>query len=353
MADKRQSRDSGIELLRILAAMGVVLLHYNDGKALEYAEPNSINMYLLYFLESLCICSVDLFLLISGYFLAASEKRNYVKPVELIVQTSVFKLVFYAGNILQGSMILSVAGVLLQSVPANYFVILYCCLYMISPYLNKVFRGFDKKQWKQFMITVLLLFSVYPTVFDLFREMTGMAWTGLSTISRIGNIGGFNIVNFCLLYFTGAYLRYNGVPAFIHKYYLWLSIPVVNVLIFAWSLFNSTMELTELCSAWCYHNPFVILMAVLLFLAFKDMKFKSRLINELAGASFTCFLFQWFLLRVVDIQKYVEGSAIQMILHIIFTMVMAYITSYIAYKIWGGLTSWIFRKMEQHAIREI
>lgn len=294
-------------------------------------------------------CSVDLFLLISGYFLAVSDKRNYVKPVELIVQTSVFNILFYGWDILEGTMTLSISGVLLTIVPAYYFVILYSCLYVISPYLNKVFREFNAKQWKRFMITILLLYAVYPTLVDLFKEMTGRAWTGLSPISRIGNIGGFNIVNFCLLYFIGAYLRYNKVPEFIRKHLFWLYIPVVTVLIFMWALFDSTMELTELCSAWCYHNPLVIFMAVLLFLAFKNLKFKSRLINELAGAAFTCFLFQWFLLRVVDIQKYVEGNTIQMIMHIVFTMIMAYAISYIAYKIWGGLTNWIFRKFERHA----
>lgn len=350
MADKRKNRDSGIELLRILAAMGVVLLHYNDGRAFEYAEPNSLNMYLLYFLESLCICSVDLFLLISGYFLASSDKRNYIKPVELIIQTSVFNIVFYGWDILQGATTLSISGVLLTIVPANYFVILYSCLYMISPYLNKVFRGFDEKQWKRFMITSLLLFAVYPTLIDLFKEMTGRAWEGLSSISRIGNIGGFNIVNFCLLYFIGAYLRYNRIPEFIRKHLLWL-IFIVTALIYMWALFNSTMELKELCSAWCYHNPLVILMAVLLFLAFKDLKFRSRLINEIAGAAFTCFLFQWYMLRIVNIQKYVEGDTIHMIFHIVYTVVMAYTTSYIAYKIWGCLTNWIFRKFERHTVK--
>lgn len=351
MTCKRQSRDSGIELLRMLAAMGVVLLHYNDGRAFEYVEPNSGNMYLLYFLESLCICSVDLFLLISGYFLSVSNKRNYIKPVELIVQTSVFNLLSYGWYILRGATV-TISGLFLTIVPANYFVILYSCLYIISPYLNKIFRGFDAKQWKHFMIVFLLLFAVYPIWVDFFKEITGRAWEGLSPISRTGNSGGFNIVNFCLLYAVGAYLRYNRIPRFIHKHLLWLYISVITALIFMWSLFNSTMELTELCSAWCYHNPLVILLAALLFCAFKDLKFKSYWINELAGASFTCFLFQWYLLRVVNIQKYVTGDAIHMILHIVYTMVMAYMTSYIAYKIWGGMTNWIFQKIEQYAIKE-
>lgn len=79
-------RESGIELLRILAACGVILLHYNDGKAFKWVESNTINQYLLFGIESLCICAVDLFMVISGYFLGTTQKRKAIKPVELILQ---------------------------------------------------------------------------------------------------------------------------------------------------------------------------------------------------------------------------------------------------------------------------
>lgn len=38
MSVKKGTRESGIELLRILAIMGVVVLHYNDGRAFNYVE---------------------------------------------------------------------------------------------------------------------------------------------------------------------------------------------------------------------------------------------------------------------------------------------------------------------------
>lgn len=72
---KMKKRLSNIELLRILAMSGVVILHYNnvamDG-ALAYVEHNSINYYVLLFLESLTICAVDLFILIS-FFLRTKD----------------------------------------------------------------------------------------------------------------------------------------------------------------------------------------------------------------------------------------------------------------------------------------
>lgn len=72
-------RNSNIELLRILTAMGIMILHYNNttmGRGLTLAENYSINQMLLILLESLFICGVNLFVLISGYFLSTSNRRD-------------------------------------------------------------------------------------------------------------------------------------------------------------------------------------------------------------------------------------------------------------------------------------
>ena len=75
----RKERQSNIELLRILAIMGVIVLHYNNpliGRGITYAKEGSVNFYILYFLESLFACGVDLFMLISGYFMCESKKKS-------------------------------------------------------------------------------------------------------------------------------------------------------------------------------------------------------------------------------------------------------------------------------------
>ena len=72
-------RKSNIELLRIFTMIGVIILHYNNptiGGGITYATKGSANFYILYFLESLFACAVDLFILISGYFMCTNNKRN-------------------------------------------------------------------------------------------------------------------------------------------------------------------------------------------------------------------------------------------------------------------------------------
>lgn len=77
-----KKRESNIELLRILAMIGVIVLHYNNseiGGALKYVQPDSLNEIILLALESMFICAVDVFVLITGYFLSNSRKRNLDK----------------------------------------------------------------------------------------------------------------------------------------------------------------------------------------------------------------------------------------------------------------------------------
>lgn len=75
-----KERDSGIELLRIFASMLVIMLHFNLSGAINCSL--GTNRLLLYGLESLGICAVDLFLIITGYFSAHSTLLNmYVKKL--------------------------------------------------------------------------------------------------------------------------------------------------------------------------------------------------------------------------------------------------------------------------------
>ena len=52
-------RNSSIELLRIIAIMGVVILHYNNsgmGGAFYYVTEGSLNQYYLFFQNLFYIC---------------------------------------------------------------------------------------------------------------------------------------------------------------------------------------------------------------------------------------------------------------------------------------------------------
>ena len=161
-----KNRETNIELLRILALLGVIVLHYNGyvGHALELVAPRSMNYYVLSFLECVCACAVDLFVLISGYFLSQKDYTGWKKPVKLILEVILIKEVFYFVQVYKGEMDLNLHHLFGNALPNNYFAIYYCVLYMLAPYLNRVIRNANEKEQRRFLGLILLFFSICPTI---------------------------------------------------------------------------------------------------------------------------------------------------------------------------------------------
>lgn len=93
-----KKRESNIELLRILATCAVILLHYNNptiGGAVKNAT--GLNYYIL-LLECLSVNAVNIFVIISGYFMCDNNKRFFSRPLELIIQVILVKFGFLFGS---------------------------------------------------------------------------------------------------------------------------------------------------------------------------------------------------------------------------------------------------------------
>ncbi len=348
MTNIKSNRRSGIELLRIFAAVGVIILHYNSGKAFDYVESGSLNKLILFLAESICICAVDIFVLISGYFLAKTNKRSIGKILELVLQVIVFRFLYYFAAVVLGREDFAIKSVLIKLIPNSYYVILYMALYFTSPYINILFEKLSSTGRKKFIVTILVLFSIWPTFHDLSGELLSKEWFGLSTISAWGNSQGFNIINFSLIYSLGAYLRFEGIPKWLGKTnnVALCSLGCVFVILL-WSIANEFMYMNGLRSAWVYHNPLVILLTVCLFACFEKIKFESNIINELAKASFVCFLIHGYFLPFIKIKFFVNQPFYVMVLHMVICAILIYIMSYIAYKAYTLVLGRLFKRVDK------
>ena len=82
-------RRSGFELLRILAALGVLALHYNDGGIFDGLS-KQVNLLVLNLNECFWAWPVDVFLMLCGYFSYQKKRVDLKKPTMLYVQLVVF-----------------------------------------------------------------------------------------------------------------------------------------------------------------------------------------------------------------------------------------------------------------------
>jgi peptidoglycan/LPS O-acetylase OafA/YrhL len=180
---------------------------------------------------------------------------------------------------------------------------------------------------------------------------TGSQVSGVSTVSRWHEDTGQNIVTFALLYIVGALMNKMQIEQFVSKQRalaIWLitSLVLLGVYLLDERFTNDVYGSVSLF----YHNPLVVLQAASLFLFFKHIKFKSKLINSLAAAAFTCYLAHGHILKYLKIDSFLQGTPLMLILYYIVIAASIYLVSYILYLVYNFATQRLFNKLDRVTI---
>lgn len=335
MSEKK--RAGNIELLRMLMGMAVVILHYNfnpaGGGAIENA--GGVNYYVLMFLESVSIVAVNVFMIISGYFSSGRTTVNLAKPIRLLAQLMIFNGMIYAiKTLLLAQAGFSLVGLVMAMAPANYYVILYLVVLVLSPYLNVMTEKLTDENFRAFILLLGGVFLIYPTIVDVMEEVLGRQIMGLSSISLSGSGAGYTIVNFVLCYLIGAYLKRFDLKKVSQKK-VFAGYMASLLVVYAWSfVLPSTSRM--------YSNPVVMLEAVLLFVLFAKVSLSDKVIGKLAPASFSCYLIHESILAEMDFRFVVQAGIGYLLCHILLTVILIYLFSYLIQLIWDLLSRRFF-----------
>lgn len=323
-----KTRNSSIELLRILAILGVVVLHYNGFVAFGLVAEGSIQQYILLGFESLFLCAVNTFVLISGYFLSVSTERRWVKVLQLFAQVILLGAVRYGFSLLLSGAGFSISSLIGSMIPNNWFVTLYVTLYILSPYINLLLDKLNETQMTTLLVTVFVLFSLWPTGMDMVRDITGLSFIGLYPLSNGGNVDGYTIVQFCLMYLIGAYLRRFENRIRIKS--VWLSLIFVGCIgmITLWQVILPA-------GARAYSNPLIILMAFCAFVLFSRISIQSKWINRLAQGAFSCYILHDVFLPYLGIEYVIGNHPLLLIGHIVASAIGIYLLCFVVDFVYG------------------
>ena len=321
----KPARSSNIELLRILAILGVIVLHYNNssmGGGFAAVAEGSLSQNILILLECFAICAVNVFVMISGFFMCKTDNRTLWKPIGLVVEVVVMNVSLHLVNCAINKSF-SFRNLFYAAIPENYFVILFCILYIVSPYINLLLNSMSDKKLKVFLALMILIFSVYQTLVSIAGTVLDRTFFGLSPVSSQGGQGGYTIVNFIMMYIIGACIRrFNVSPSFKK---LLLALVLLVAALFAWAKLNALRSLSIGEIVWVYNNPLVIALAAVVFLIFKGIRMGNiKAINLVAKASFTVFLTHTFFFRFINIPQYVKASPLVMTAHIFVSAILIY-----------------------------
>ena len=356
---ERTARQSNIELLRIVAAIGVVLLHFNNpslGGGFSAVTNGSAEQFLIVFFESACICAVNLFVLISGYFMRKSMKRDILKPIELFTMYIVFELASYLIKELPKGNPFTISRFLRYFTASYWFIFVYITLYLISPYINVLMKHLGMKEKKTLLILLIILFSVYPIIMDSLTLMPGFSlWSGtnygksqgLSSIGLFGSGAGYTIINFVLMYIIGYYLKDIEEKGVKFKSLNLLVLYLINILVIVcWIYGESSITGLSLnfSTGLNYENPFVISEAVIVFLLFKNMKIKNnKIINILAAASFPTYLIHINLIYGFYFDFFISSGPFIFVIYMLGSLVAVYLICFVIFMIYDLITKPLFR----------
>lgn len=131
-----------------------------------------------------------------------SDKRNPWKAIELIAQVIVFQVALYLLEVLLEQSF-SITTFIRKLLPANYFVILYCMVFIMSPYVGFTMKKLSKKALTGLIFLVLFCFSAWPTIVDVIEALSGHSLTGLNPLGMYGDGAGYTFVNFLLCWMIG------------------------------------------------------------------------------------------------------------------------------------------------------
>ena len=296
------NRSSNFELIRILAAMGVIM-HHVAVRAFSHPMPG-YNRAVFILMYVFFICDVDVFVMISGYFMAFTEKISLKKPFELLLQLQVLRIVLFCIQLANGSCEFNIEGLILTLVPSDYFIMLYVALILIAPYINKVLNDMSEEKYRRFLLLVFLVFSVWNYAVQGIEEIIGLGMHSSTTVSQSGALGGRSIVNFVLCYIIGSGIR---------RKFISLRHPLM--VIFACAFCNVLLFIAGSGQAADYLSPFTIIQSAAVIMWAEKLKLQSKAVNFIAKASLTVYIVHVpMIVAGLDYPALVEQPLIAMII---------------------------------------
>lgn len=306
---EKETRNYGLDLLRMVSMFFVVILHVlGQGGVLHWEEDYKATYYAAWLLEVLAYCAVDCYGILSGYVGIKGRHR----PERLLqLWLNVF---FYSAGITLLFRIFSPKLLVPNSLwaaifPASWYTYWYFSgyfgLFFAIPYLNKLVNALDERERRHMVIGIFLLFCGTTVI----PRANGLDYLRIA--------GGYSFVWLCILYLFGACIRTCSFPRWKKYKYLLL---YAAVTFFSWAFgFGADYVTKRICGEPRYFKmfidytaPTIMIAACCLLLFFEQLQIRrewiKKCISTAAPLAFSVYLIHAHPLIWVNIFKNIFSS---------------------------------------------
>lgn len=201
---KNKQRNASFELLRMISMCMVIVLHALDKSKILASTEGGVNHIISWILESLCIQAVNVYVLISGYFLVKSRFKT-TRLVELICQVLFYSVIgLFVGlsfNLFEPGYINNYTLFeFFFPIHANkyWFITKYIIMYLFSPVLALAVNKMSQKKLSLIIIFLVIYESVVKSI---------------SPIIFVPDNLGYDALWFMILFLIAGYIRLYGLKA--------------------------------------------------------------------------------------------------------------------------------------------
>ncbi len=256
-----KTRQSNFELLRIICMIFIIAHHFSVHSLL----PEGVSEINKFIHDAFAIggkVAVNVFVLISGYFMIKSEFKMK-KIISLIFQTLFYSFAIYLIMCVSGFYTFSFKesiSHLLGFYSKYWFMTNYLILYAISPFLNKIIHNSSKKS-----LTLLCLFAILLQTQILRVDLGNLVW-------------------FCTIYLIAGYIRIypNRLTNNFTFSFVISSIFFIEILL-CYTLLGINL--------WGMTNLICLIWSITLFCTFKNIKIKNnKIINFISSITLGIYL---------------------------------------------------------------
>lgn len=278
------------------------ILHPGIIGGIKFAEASNSILAIAFtrYVFSFSIVAVDIFVLISGYFMIEKSKPKIGKAINLLLICCVYRATVHVLTTVADGKPINPALLAYSFIPRSYYIWIYCTLYIISPYINRIVQNMSRKEYTRLLIVAFALFCLWPTIIDVIRCSWAPTLKDIFTVSREGNDSGFTLVNFVFLYLIGGYLRKYPIT-FKHKYTKYLELGISLLCAAATAVICVIFpKISGTKAILGYETFFVVIQAATFFDFFTRINVRySVLINFFAKASLGVYLLHSGIIKVL------------------------------------------------------
>ncbi len=217
--EKLKVRNPNMDILRIIAVLCVIGIHFFYHSGYYYTTNDNAVMYFATVLRTLCSVCVPLFMILSGFLLCNKTlKKGYYsgirKTIIVYILVAIACIIYKSCNGSYTLTTLTFFTGIFDFSGANYswYIEMYIGLFLIIPFLNIIYKNLDSRKQKNILLITLIAITILPSLFNAFKFDSYEWWANPATDTDTQKlmpswwVGIYPIT----YYFTGCYIREYG-----------------------------------------------------------------------------------------------------------------------------------------------